>query len=269
MIRREKWSTPPAAQHEKGQRWGTDQGSHEIQKPASVGTVVRSTSQMWFGRDDRMRRPLRTVAAGATRRGRRFSIRRTVVRPRWRPARESTAAIRAVPITGHSTFSRRTRCATRSGNLFTGPGGPDERRWSVVVEPGHPVGDRGLRHEEPAGCLSCRPAASRAEFKNREAFDRGVVWAVTRRDALHASVLDAQLLAEQGQFALQVDGGGDAIGGREQGDPGQGEGVDDRGATLPGPAGGQSEPGAAVPGHDRILLGASILNHAAESDKSL
>ena len=46
MIRREKWSTPTATQQEKGQRWGTDQGSHEIQKPASVGTVVRSTNQM-------------------------------------------------------------------------------------------------------------------------------------------------------------------------------------------------------------------------------
>ncbi len=82
MLRREKWSTPTATQQQNGQRWGSDQGSHGIQNPASVGTVVRSTSQMWFGRDDRMRRPLRTVAAGATRRGRRFSIRRTVVRPR-------------------------------------------------------------------------------------------------------------------------------------------------------------------------------------------
>ena len=82
MIRREKWSTPTASQQEKGQRWGTDQGSHEIQKPARVGTVVRSTSQMWFGRDDRMRCPLRSVASDATRRGRGFSIRRAVVRPR-------------------------------------------------------------------------------------------------------------------------------------------------------------------------------------------
>jgi len=46
MIRREKWSTPTATQEQNGQRWGTDQGSHEIQKPASVGTVVRSTNQM-------------------------------------------------------------------------------------------------------------------------------------------------------------------------------------------------------------------------------
>ena len=57
-----------------------------------------------------------------------------------------------------------------------------------------------------------------------------------RRDALQASVLDAQFLSEQGQLVLQADGGGDAVGGREQGDPGQGEGVDDRGAGPSGPA---------------------------------
>ena len=46
MIRREKWSTPTATQQQKGQRWGTDQGRHETQKPARVGTVVKSTSQL-------------------------------------------------------------------------------------------------------------------------------------------------------------------------------------------------------------------------------
>jgi hypothetical protein len=46
MIRREKWSTPTATQQESGQRWRTAQGSQAIQEPASVGTVVRSPSQM-------------------------------------------------------------------------------------------------------------------------------------------------------------------------------------------------------------------------------
>jgi hypothetical protein len=46
MIRREKWSMPTATQQQKGQRWGSDQGSQETQKRASVGTVVRSTNQM-------------------------------------------------------------------------------------------------------------------------------------------------------------------------------------------------------------------------------
>jgi len=34
---------PTATQQQKGQRWGSDQGSQETQKPASVGTGVRST----------------------------------------------------------------------------------------------------------------------------------------------------------------------------------------------------------------------------------
>ncbi len=42
--------------------------------------------------------------------------------PDMSPAQESTAAIRAVPSTGHSTFSHCTRCATKSGNFFTGSG---------------------------------------------------------------------------------------------------------------------------------------------------
>jgi hypothetical protein len=145
-----------------------------------------------------------------------------------------------------------------------GLGRPDERGRSVLIEPDHPVGDRGLGHEEPLGRLRCRPAASGAEFEDGEALHRWIVRAVTRRDALHASVLDAQFLAEQGQFVLQADGGGDAVGGRAQGDPGQGEGVEDRGASSPRPAAGQSEPETAVARHDRTLLGASIVDHAVE-----
>ena len=90
-----------------------------------------------------------------------------------------------------------------------------------------------------------------------------------RRDALQASVLDAQLLAEQGQLVLQADRGSDAVGGREQGDPGQGEGVEDGGAGPLRPTCGQSEPEVALARHHRTLPGAPILGHAAESDKSL
>jgi hypothetical protein len=57
------------------------------------------------------------------------------------------------------------------------------------------------------------------------------------RDALHAGVLDAPLREEQGQLMRQADGGGEAVGGREQGDPGQGEGREDGGTGTTGPAG--------------------------------
>ena len=74
---------------------------------------------------------------------------------------------------------------------------------------------------------------------------------VRRPDALQASVLDAQFLAEQGQLVLQADGDGDAIGGREQGDPGQGERVEDRGASPLRPTCGQSEREVALVRHRR------------------
>jgi hypothetical protein len=90
------------------------------------------------------------------------------------------------------------------------------------------------------------------------------VRAVTRRDALQASVLDAELLAEEGHLMLQSNRLGDAIGSREQGNPGQVEGVEDRGASSPRPAAGQSSPETGVARHDRALLGASILDHAVE-----
>ena len=128
-------------------------------------------------------------------------------------------------------------CATRSGNLFTGSGVWTSAERSVLVEPDHPGGDGRLRDEESLGGLRCRPAPSGAELEDREALHRRVVRTAMRRDALHASVLDAQLLAEQGQLVLQADGGGDAVGGREQGDPGQGEGVEDGGTGAMGPAG--------------------------------
>ena len=67
----------------------------------------------------------------------------------------------------------------------------------------------------------------------------------------------------------QSDRYSDAGGGREPGDPGQGEGMEGRGTNLPRPAGWQSEPETAVARNDRTLLGASVLDHAAEYDKSL
>jgi len=59
--------------------------------------------------------------------------------------------------------------------------------------------------------------------------DRGNWPAVTRRDALHASVLDAEILAEKGQLVLYANGVGDA-----------------------------------VARHDRTLFGASVLDYAVE-----
>jgi hypothetical protein len=90
-----------------------------------------------------------------------------------------------------------------------------------------------------------------------------------RWNSLHAGVRQAKLLAEQGQRVLQADGGGDAAGGREHGDPGQGEGMEYRGTGAAGPAWRPLEPGTAGARHDRILLGASILDHAAGYEKSL
>ncbi len=85
--------------------------------------------------------------------------------------------------------------------------------------------------DQPRAARSSRSA----KFEDGKAFHRRIVRAVTRRDALHASVLDAQFFPEQGQFVLPPDRGSDAIGGREQSDPGQGEGVEDRGAGRSGP----------------------------------
>ena len=45
--------------------------------------------------------------------------------------------------------------------------------------------------------------------------------------------------------------------------------MEGRGTNLPRPAGWQSEPETAVARNDRTLLGASVLDHAAEYDKSL
>jgi hypothetical protein len=73
---------------------------------------------------------------------------------------------------------------------------PDGRRRSLLVEPGHPGDDGRLRDDESLGSLRRRSTASRAELENREALDRRIVRAAIRRDALHASVLDAQLLVE-------------------------------------------------------------------------
>jgi len=92
---------------------------------------------------------------------------------------------------------------------------------------------------------------------------------VRRPDALQASVLDAQFLAEQGPLVHQADGDGDAIGGREQGDPGPGEGVEDRGASPLRPTCRQSEREVALVRHHRTLPGTPILGHAAAYDEYL
>ena len=45
MTRREKWSMATATHQQNGQHCGSAKGSHVVQKPAAVGTVVRSTCQ--------------------------------------------------------------------------------------------------------------------------------------------------------------------------------------------------------------------------------
>ena len=39
-----------ATHQQNGQHWGSANGSHGAQKPADVGTTVRSTCQTWLGR---------------------------------------------------------------------------------------------------------------------------------------------------------------------------------------------------------------------------
>ena len=50
MTRRENWSMTTATHQQNGQHWSFENGIHGTQKPAAVGTTVRSMCQMWFGR---------------------------------------------------------------------------------------------------------------------------------------------------------------------------------------------------------------------------
>ena len=60
IIRREKWSMTTATHQQKGQLCGKANGSHEVQSPDPVGTVVRSTCHTWFGSFAVTTRPVET-----------------------------------------------------------------------------------------------------------------------------------------------------------------------------------------------------------------
>ena len=108
--------------------------------------------------------------------------------------------------------------------LVGGLGIPEERGGPRFVEPCHPRGDRDLGDEESRiGRLSRRPAAGRAEFRKREAFHRRIVATATDQHALDALVLDAEFLAEQGEFVLQPGRFLDAICSRGRRDACEGE----------------------------------------------
>ena len=79
--------------------------------------------------------------------------------------------------------------------LVDGLGNLDESVRSLLVEPPHPGRDGGGSEKEVCCGLSLRPGSGGAKFEDREPFDRRVVGPTVGRDLVHASVLDALLLA--------------------------------------------------------------------------
>ena len=80
-------------------------GNHGAQKPADVGTAVRSTCQTWLGR---FAVTMRVDGAAPSGRGGgvSFKIRPTVVTPRCSPARHNVSAILTFPMLGFRVFRR-------------------------------------------------------------------------------------------------------------------------------------------------------------------
>ena len=88
----EWWSMTAATHQQNGQHWGNANGNQGAQKPADVGTAVRSTCQTWLGCLAVTTRVLGGSSAGLDC-GSSFKIRPTVVTPRCNPARHSVSAI--------------------------------------------------------------------------------------------------------------------------------------------------------------------------------
>jgi len=125
----------------------------------------------------------------------------------------------------------------------------DERVRAFVVETVRPRGDGERGDEEASRGLGLRPAARRAKLQDRKPFDRRVMGPALCGQPLHAGVLDAELLEEHDDLAVQpivgrLQAGADvevildASLSRGEGDVRHRDGVDDGGADEAGPVSG-------------------------------
>ena len=89
------------------------------------------------------------------------------------------------------------------GKAVDGGGQLHESIRSLFVETSRPRGDRGCGEQEGSGGLRRGPGASGLQLEDRKPFVRRVVRPRARRNALHACVLDANLLTQQGGFGAQ------------------------------------------------------------------
>ena len=126
----------------------------------------------------------------------------------------------------------------------------DERIWAILVDALQP-GGYGRWFDEKSACRLCqRPASRRFELEDGHSFGGRVVWTSPWIDPGNSGVLDADLLADEGDFLPepivlggQPDPSVDAVGrpaaGCYDSVVGQGNDVDDGGSDAVGPAGGQ------------------------------
>ena len=98
-------ATPKCIICNKGQHWGNAKGNHGAQKPADVGTAVRSTCQTWLEPLAVTTREHGAASPGPDC-GASFNIRPTVVTPRCSPDRHSVSAILTLPMLGFRVFRR-------------------------------------------------------------------------------------------------------------------------------------------------------------------
>lgn len=148
-----------------------------------------------------------------------------------------------------------------------------ERGFALLIQALHPLGDRRGSQQESLCGPESGPSSRGLELEDRHAFGGRVVRALSRRDAGHASVLDAQLFAQQRELGLEA-----IVVGRETnasdaavGAPSAGDGdsevreadrVEDSGPRVLVPAGGKGDVGR-IWGHawrEKVALWRSAVN---------
>jgi hypothetical protein len=80
----------------------------------------------------------------------------------------------------------------------------DERVGALLVQPPGPRGHRKRRDQQPARGLGYRPATGGPQLEDGQALDGRVVRTPMGRQALHARILDADLLLQKGHFSLEA-----------------------------------------------------------------
>jgi hypothetical protein len=75
-----------------------------------------------------------------------------------------------------------------------------ERIGTFFVDTLRPGTDRRSGHEEGLRGLCCGPALRSTQLKNRHPFDGWILGPPMRGDPLHAGILDADLLLQQGDY---------------------------------------------------------------------